>query len=220
MYFPLFFLFFLAWKKSLKSFGWSRGSKGQGSNHQNRFNECCSLSLSLFSWLDMVCLQCIGNVFVNAVGNFVCVCCSLNPYSLIGLTLLCFCKFQRRKQWATSWCKTPWFFSFWLPPMWWFTQNLVANLGERCEQQLSPTKTPVDIHHVLASWQTCFFWFRRSPPHKKDPLGSRSNQDLCKRNDTQMFQDKLIWWKMVEVSGLNISQGRLGAFRLNSKNVF
>ena len=55
---------------------------------------------------------------------------------------------------------------------------------------------------------------------KSPPWGSRSTQDLCKRNATEVFQEEKIWWKVVEVSWLNFSQGRLGALRLNLKHVF
>ena len=52
LHFLMFCLFktFLQIKKPLKNFGGSRGSKGQGSNPNNRINDCCSFTANHLVW--------------------------------------------------------------------------------------------------------------------------------------------------------------------------
>lgn len=129
---------------------------------------CCSLCFNGWTWF-----ACNISLEARFEHLFAFVVHSICEVLLVWLNLF-ICVFVKvwhayhvllRKQWATS-CKTPHVFS----PLdsWVATQNLVADLGvivlsllfERREHKLSPTKTPVDIHHVIALWQTCDFFIK------------------------------------------------------------
>lgn len=172
----------------------------------------------------------------SAVWTFVCVCCSFNLWSFIGLTLFV-CVLVKvwhayhvllRQQWTTP-CKTPHGFS---PLDFWVPTHLVV-----CPKSHRRRGSHGFGHAMWKTWtqtftnkNTCGYssrhcivtnmWFCHGLT-KSPPRGSRwSTQDLCKRNTTSVFHEEKIWWKLAKVSWLNFSQGQLGAFGLKLKHVF